>query len=84
MPTPIQNSCGTNPDICQKYQDGLDAGVKKNTEAARQAWQDVDDAAKKGGISNRWSQQAREELAREFPDQFKALHQEIVQGTDAP
>jgi TolA-binding protein len=84
MPAPVQASCATNPDICEKYQAAIDAAVKKDTDAARDAWKDVDDAAKKGGISNKWSQQAREELAREFPDQFKALHQEIVQGTDAP
>ena len=40
--------------------------------------------AKRGGVSNKWSQKALENLAREFPDEYKALRQELVQGTDAP
>ena len=45
---------------------------------------EVVDLAKKGGVSNKWSQHANENLAREFPDEFKALRQEIIQGTDTP
>ena len=42
------------------------------------------DLAKSGGISNRWSQQALENLGREFPSEFSVLRQEIVEGTEAP
>ena len=47
-------------------------------------WQQVDQSGKQGGISNKWTQLARENLGREFPDEFKSLHQELVQGTDVP
>jgi hypothetical protein len=35
-------------------------------------------------VSNKWSQHANENLAREFPDEFHALRQELIQGTDTP
>jgi hypothetical protein len=41
--------------------------------------------AKQGGISNKWSQHALENLGREFPEEFpNHLRQELIQGTDAP
>ena len=37
-----------------------------------------------GRIGSRSVEHALENLAREFPEQYKALRQELVQGTDAP
>jgi hypothetical protein len=45
---------------------------------------EVIDLAKRGGISNKWSRLAQENLGREFPQEFTVLRQEIIQGTEAP
>ena len=58
--------------------------LKKELDEAKPTGRRSLDIAKQGGVSNKWSQHALENLAREFPDEYKALRQELVQGTDAP
>lgn len=82
IPVPIAKS--TNPDILPKYQSQLDANVKKYLDEAKGQWIQVVDSSKKGGISNKWSRLALENLGREFPTEFTVLRQELVQGTEAP
>jgi hypothetical protein len=80
VPTPIAN----NPDAVTAYQNQLDQNVAKYMAEAKTDWTAVADAAKQGGLSNKWSQHASEALSREFPDQYHTLRQELVQGTDRP
>jgi cellulose synthase operon protein C len=80
LPVPLQSK----PDLAASYQARLDANVKKYLDDAKTQWVLVLDTAKKAGISNRWSRLALENLGREFPGEFTALRQEIIQGTEAP
>ena len=80
IPTPVAK----NPERAANFQAKLDANVKTYLEAAKAQWIAVVDKAKQGGLSNRWSRLALENLGREFPGEFSALRQEIVQGTEAP
>jgi len=80
LPIPLQ----TKPDLAAAYQTKLDASVQKYRDLAKAEWLKVVDSAKKGGISNRWSRAAMESLGREFPGEFQALRQELIQGTEAP
>ena len=82
LPTPIQNAA--NPDIAAKYTSDKDAALAKYLAEAKQDWQQVDQTGRQSGLSNKWTQLARENLGREFPGEFKSLHQELVQGTDVP
>jgi tetratricopeptide (TPR) repeat protein len=82
VPTPIQNA--SNPDVLAKYESDRDKALAKYLDEAKQDWDQVDQTGRQNGISNRWTQAAREDLGREFPQQYKSLHQELVQGTDAP
>jgi hypothetical protein len=88
MPTPkyILDLDAKNPEagIIGIYESKLGENFKKYVDAAREQWEDVVKAAKAGGISNRWSQLALENLNREFPDEFSVLHQELFSGTEAP
>ena len=61
-----------------------DANLKKKLDEAKLQWSEVYDLAKRGGISNKWSRRALENLGREFPGEYTPLRQEIIQGTDAP
>ncbi|MEJ7596882.1 MAG: hypothetical protein WKG01_03135 [Kofleriaceae bacterium] len=80
IPTPIAK----NDAMIEAYQSKLDANVKKFLDEAKGQWVEVVDLSKKGGISNKWSRLALENLGREFPAEFTVLRQEIVQGTEAP
>ena len=80
LPVPVAKK----PELAAAYQTKLDANVKKFLDQAKVEWLKVVDASKKGGISNKWSRLAAEYLAREFPGEFSALRQEIIQGTEAP
>jgi tetratricopeptide (TPR) repeat protein len=75
-----------NPDAgaVAAYEEGLDKNMVPYVDAARAAWIQVVDAAKNAGVSNQWSQLARENLNRQFPDEFPVLHQELFTGTEAP
>ena len=82
LPIPLQNP--KNEAAAATYQTKLDASVQKYRDVAKTEWLKVVDSAKKGGISNKWSRAAMESLGREFPAEFQALRQELVQGTEAP
>ena len=73
-----------NPDVLAQFESQRDEALKKDLAEAKTDWAEVVDLAKKGGVSNKWSQHANENLAREFPDDFRALRQELIQGTDTP
>jgi hypothetical protein len=66
------------------FQDQLDKNVAQSTAEAKKQWEETLTAAKTGGISNKWSRLALEELGREFPTEYTPLRSEIIQGTDAP
>ena len=66
------------------YEEALTRNLEKYQVNAREAWVQVVDLAKQAGISNKWSQLARESLNREYPDEFPVLHQELFTGTEAP
>ncbi len=81
LPTPITRAGGAAQE---QYQAQLDANVATKLNEAKTQWVQVVDIAKQGGVSNRWSRLALENLGREFPAEYTVLRQEIVQGTDAP
>ncbi|MBV8762351.1 MAG: hypothetical protein JO257_33990 [Deltaproteobacteria bacterium] len=80
LPKLIQN----NDAAVAAFENARDQALKKELDEAKADWADVVDKAKAGGVSNKWSQHAAENLAREFPDEYHTLRQELVQGTDAP
>ncbi|HEV7557125.1 MAG TPA: hypothetical protein VGO00_16775, partial [Kofleriaceae bacterium] len=80
LPTLIAN----NPDAAGQFEAKRDEDLKRDLNEAKRDWQEVADAAKQGGVSNKWSDHAMENLAREFPDEFHTLRAPILQGTDAP
>ncbi|HWO17818.1 MAG TPA: hypothetical protein VNO30_03555 [Kofleriaceae bacterium] len=84
IPTPIAKASEANPDLLVRFETTRDENLKKYLDEAKRQWLEVVDAAKRGGISNRWSRLAQENLGREFPGEFTVLRQELVQGTDAP
>jgi tetratricopeptide (TPR) repeat protein len=81
---PIPKIIQNNDAAISAFETQRDAALKKDLDEAKLNWAEVADLAKRNGVSNKWSQHALENLAREFPDQYKALRQELVQGTDAP
>jgi hypothetical protein len=82
IPTPVAKS--GNEDVIAKYETTRDDNLKKRLDEAKLQWREVYDLAKKGGVSNKWSRRALENLGREFPNEYTPLRQEIIQGTDAP
>lgn len=80
LPVPVAK----NPDAIAAFEETRDKNLQKYLNEAKAQWVEVVDLAKKGGISNRWSQQALENLGREFPSEYSVLSQEIVEGTEAP
>jgi len=88
LPTPkfILDLDARNPDAGAQiaWEETLGKVFKAAVEKAREQWEDVVKAAKSGGVSNKWSQLALENLNREFPDEFPVLHQELFTGTEAP
>ena len=80
IPTPIANK----DELVAAYEAQRDKNVERYTNEAKGQWMEVVDAAKKAGVSNRWSKLAQENLGREFPGEFTVLRQELVQGTEAP
>ncbi len=81
---PIPKIIQNNDDAIVAFETQRDAALQKDLAEAKLNWAEVAELAKRGGVSNEWSQHALENLAREFPDEYKALRQELVQGTDAP
>ncbi|HVV84974.1 MAG TPA: tetratricopeptide repeat protein [Kofleriaceae bacterium] len=87
-PTPqfIVDLQNKNPDsdAVAAYEDALAKNLQPYSDAAKQAWTQVVDSAKQAGVSNEWSQLARERLNRDYPDEYPVLHQELFTGTVAP
>jgi tetratricopeptide (TPR) repeat protein len=81
---PIPKIIQNNDAAIAAFETARDAALKKELDEAKADWADVLDKAKQGGVSNKWSQHAAENLSREFPDEYHALRQELVQGTDTP
>ncbi|MDB4957232.1 MAG: Tetratricopeptide repeat protein, partial [Myxococcales bacterium] len=81
---PIPKIIQNNDAAVQAFTAKVDEDLKKYLAEAKGDWAEVVDLSKKNGLSNKWSQHANENLAREFPDEYQALRQELVQGTDSP
>jgi len=81
---PVPKIIANNAAATEAFENQRDEQLKKSLAEAKLNWEKVATLAKQNGISNKWSQKALENLAREFPDEYKALRQELVQGTDAP
>ncbi len=81
---PIPVPVAKNPDMVPVYEEQRDKNTQKYLAEARLQWTEVLDLAKQLRISNKWSRLARESLGREFPQEFNALRQEIIEGTTAP
>jgi len=81
---PVPKIISNNAAAVEQFENQRDSQLKQGLDQAKAAWKQVADEAKRGGVSNKWSQHALENLAREFPDEYKALRQELVQGTEAP
>jgi hypothetical protein len=83
-PIPVPVARSGNDEVISTYETQRDANLKKKLDDAKLQWVEVYELAKKGGVSNKWSRKALENLGREFPDEYTPLRQEIVQGTEAP
>jgi tetratricopeptide (TPR) repeat protein len=83
-PIPVPVAKSNNDEVIGAYETQRDANLKKKLDEAKLQWTEVYELAKKGGISNKWSRKALENLGREFPGEYTPLRQEIIQGTDAP
>ena len=88
MPVPkfLEDAQKKSPDadIIGKFEESRAKQLVKYTAEARDQWVTVVDLGKQGGIANKWTQRALEDLNQEFPDEFKVLHQELFEGTEAP
>ncbi|MBL0218896.1 MAG: hypothetical protein IPQ07_34115 [Myxococcales bacterium] len=81
---PIPVPVAKNENAVAAYEAQRDKNLVKYLGEAKTQWAEVYDLAKRGGISNKWSRRAQENLGREFPGEFTSLRQEIIQGTEAP
>ncbi len=81
---PVPKVLDKYPDVVEAFEKQRDEALKKDLDEAKHDWDDVYQNAKQGGVSNKWSQHAAENLKREFPDDYHTLRQEIIQGTDQP
>ena len=81
---PIPVPVAKNENAVAAYEAQRDKNLQKFLGEAKSQWQEVYELAKRGGISNKWSRRAQENLGREFPSEFTSLRQELIQGTEAP
>ena len=81
---PIPVPVAKNEAAVAAYETQRDKNLQKFLNEAKGQWVEVLDLSKRGGISNKWSRRAQENLGREFPGEFTSLRQELIQGTDAP
>ncbi len=81
---PIPVPVAKNENAVAAYEAQRDKNLQKFLGEAKSQWAEVYDLAKRGGISNKWSRRAQENLGREFPGEFTSLRQELIQGTEAP
>jgi outer membrane protein assembly factor BamD (BamD/ComL family) len=75
-----------NPDanLLAIYEETLQNELTPIADAARKHWENVVQVAKEDGVFNRWSQLALELLARDYPDEYTVLHQDLVESTTRP
>lgn len=81
---PIPVPVAKNEAAVAAYETQRDKNLQKFLNEAKVQWVEVLDLSKRGGLSNKWSRRAQENLGREFPGEFTSLRQELIQGTDAP
>jgi len=81
---PIPKLLEKYPEVVEAFENQRDQALKADLDEAKGDWEDVYSKAKQGGVSNKWSQHAAENLSREFPETYHTLRQELVQGTDKP
>ncbi len=81
---PIPVPVAKNEAAVAAYETQRDKNLTKFLNEAKGQWVEVLDLSKRGGLSNKWSRRAQENLGREFPGEFTSLRQELIQGTDAP
>lgn len=81
---PIPVPVAKNEAAVAAYETQRDKNLEKFLNEAKGQWVEVLDLSKRGGLSNKWSRRAQENLGREFPSEFTSLRQELIQGTDAP
>lgn len=81
---PIPVPVAKNENAVAAYEAQRDKNLEKFLNEAKGQWVEVLDLSKRGGLSNKWSRRAQENLGREFPSEFTSLRQELIQGTDAP
>ena len=81
---PIPVPVAKNETMVAAYEAQRDKNLQKFLNEAKGQWVVVLDLSKRGGLSNKWSRRAQENLGREFPGEFTSLRQELIQGTDAP
>ena len=67
-PIPVPVAKSNNDEVIGAYETQRDANLKKKLDEAKLQWREVYDLAKKGGLSNKWSRKALENLGREFPN----------------
>ena len=67
-----------------QYEEALGKRLEAYVKAAKDNWAAVIKAGKDAGVHNKWVELARENLNREFPDEYPVLHQALVEGTEAP
>lgn len=72
-------------EILLRYEEAIEQKVKPLTDAAKTQWQRVAEAAKRAGVSNKWTKLAQERL-HDFvsQDEFPVLRDELVSGTTRP
>ncbi len=71
-------------DVLGKYEAGISQILEPQLATAKSSWVEVVSVGKQNSVSNEWTQQALENLSREFPEEYQALNQEIVEGTKRP
>ena len=88
MPIPkyIESLARGNPDvdILAQYEEALGKRLERYVRAAKQGWAAVVEAGRSQGVHNKWVEMARENLNREFPEEYPILHRALVDGTEEP
>ncbi len=84
IPRVIRVASNANPEILDVYQSRLEEGVQSYFTQAAGHWRDVVQAGKQAGVSNRWTDLARERLSTyvstaEYPAQHAPIIDRSVQ-----
>ncbi|MBL9014238.1 MAG: hypothetical protein JNL83_08675 [Myxococcales bacterium] len=81
---PIPVPVAKNANAVAAYEAQRDKNLERYLNEAKGQWVEVLTLSKQGGIHNKWSRRAKENLGREFPNEFTSLRPELIQGTEAP